>query len=330
MFFRCATLRESVRSQGFRVKVGTCETCRSYFLYPFRCPRPSPPLSISPFVQQRGPDTQTPLEYLRHAVAPVRDAYNGFNLVVGDLKAGEFAYVGNRGAAAAASPLTLSSTSGVEGGVGVNSDDCGSGGVVYGLSNATLDTPWPKVEVGKARLREEMTRMASIKSAVPDLDATRVIERVLGNTGEWVEWEPEPGDGARGEGGTTGSSTPPPLHESWSTFVKPGAAPGRKGYGTRCSTVRARVVDSRDEELRRHDASGARLRTSITVDTWKRNLYMLLNLTICRACLYGEVIAVKRGGVGEGVGRGEVEMTERVLDCGSRKWRDAKTRFTIY
>ena len=43
---------------------------------------------------------QTPAAYLESVVIPARDAYNGFNLIVGDVKTGQFAYVGNRGAAA--------------------------------------------------------------------------------------------------------------------------------------------------------------------------------------------------------------------------------------
>lgn len=58
-------------------------------------------------------------------------AYNGFNLLVGDLKDGEIHYYSNRGG---------------------SSRRLGSG--IYGLSNHLLDTPWPKVTRSKKRLAE--------------------------------------------------------------------------------------------------------------------------------------------------------------------------------
>ena len=90
------------------------------------------------------------------------------------LSAGEFAYVGNRGAAEDEAPKLLTAASGgvtgggaanggvagggaanggVAGGGGEGEEGGGggggAGGAVYGLANAVLDTPWPKLEVGK-------------------------------------------------------------------------------------------------------------------------------------------------------------------------------------
>jgi uncharacterized protein with NRDE domain len=69
---------------------------------------------------------QSPLDYLE-SISP--DAYAGFNLLVADSK--RLAYLSNRGG-------------------GVRELPPG----VYGLSNATLDTPWEKVERSKSRLSE--------------------------------------------------------------------------------------------------------------------------------------------------------------------------------
>ena len=230
------------------------------------------------------------------------------------MKTGEFAYLGNRGDAATQPPVILGSSSSSSSSSGSGSffhssaftasaaslDDAAAGGTVYGLSNATLNTPWPKVEVGKRRMREEMARVAAAAAASaaashrsPELDAVRVMERVLDNVGEWREWGKDvgtSGGAGGGEGDTAGGwindPPPPALSLSPSTFVRPGAASGRPDYGTRCSTVRA----------------------------------------------------VQRGGSGIGsggkaIGSGgawrEVSVTERVLDHATRRWHDTETRFTL-
>ena len=67
---------------------------------------------------------QSPLEYLR-TISP--EAYAGFNLLVAD--SSQLAYLSNRGGGLQQLPAGI-----------------------YGLSNATLDTPWEKVERSKSRL----------------------------------------------------------------------------------------------------------------------------------------------------------------------------------
>lgn len=73
--------------------------------------------------------TADPDDYLRELCANMQD-YAGFNLLVGD--SSSLWYLSNT---AAARPQPL-------------------GPGIYGLSNARLDTPWPKVEQGKALLAE--------------------------------------------------------------------------------------------------------------------------------------------------------------------------------
>ncbi len=77
-------------------------------------------LLVTDFLQS----VQSPLEYL-HAIKA--DDYAGFNLLVGD--GTQLAYLSNRGG-------------------GIRELEAG----IYGLSNATLDAPWEKVERSKARL----------------------------------------------------------------------------------------------------------------------------------------------------------------------------------
>ena len=162
-------------------------------------PRPRPLVA-------QDPDRRTPAAYLAD-LAPRRDEYNGFNLLVGDCRTLEFAYLGNRGDVADAPPSTL---------VAPDHLDDGARGTVFGLSNATLDHPWPKVLRGKAALREEMRRAAA------RVDPVAILERVLENRATSV---------ANVE--TRASS----LAELPSPFVRPGDAANEPGYGTRCSTV---------------------------------------------------------------------------------------------
>ena len=70
---------------------------------------------------------QSPKAYLK-TIDRVKDRYNGFNLLVGDRSA--LFYYSNRGA-------------------GIQQLTAG----LYGLSNHLLDTPWPKVEAGKAMFK---------------------------------------------------------------------------------------------------------------------------------------------------------------------------------
>lgn len=84
---------------------------------------------------------QTPLEYLQSIDT---DAFAGFNLLVGDT--GNIAYLSNRG-----------------GGL----RELAPG--IYGLSNATLDTPWEKVERSKSRLVRLLESQRLDDSALMDL-----------------------------------------------------------------------------------------------------------------------------------------------------------------
>lgn len=101
------------------------------------------------------------------AAALGADQYNGFNLVVGD--AGEVWCSGNR--AAAATRLTPG---------------------VHALSNAGLDTPWPKVVLARKRLAE---RLAEDGDLEPERlfgalnDTACPPDEALPETGVGIAWE---------------------------------------------------------------------------------------------------------------------------------------------
>ena len=75
--------------------------------------------------------------------------YGGFNLVLGDLQRNAWTWVTNKGVACSSGWLVQALTPGV-----------------YGLSNAALDTPWPKTVKLKRVLHEAL--VAQLKLADPD------------------------------------------------------------------------------------------------------------------------------------------------------------------
>jgi uncharacterized protein with NRDE domain len=80
---------------------------------------------------------QSPEAFCR-ALQREQHHYSGFNLLLGDAR--ELWYLGNRGAPA--QPVAPG---------------------LHGLSNGLLDTPWPKVERGKARLAEALRAGAGLE-----------------------------------------------------------------------------------------------------------------------------------------------------------------------
>lgn len=125
----------------------------------------------------------------RHSVIP----YNGFNLVAGNARTGEWFWTSNR--APSRTPLTTG---------------------LYGLSNAALDTPWPKVIALKQRTGAALSEAGSVPELASDLfsalaDRRVADDRLLPSTGVPAQFE----------------------RELSATFVD---MPSR-GYGTRCSTV---------------------------------------------------------------------------------------------
>ncbi|SMG22175.1 NRDE family protein [Paraburkholderia susongensis] len=87
---------------------------------------------------------KTPLDYLRH-VAQNGDLYNGFNLLVGDWTRRELAWYCNRDSARRGPALLAPGT--------------------HGISNAVLDTAWPKL----VRKRTELGALLA-RDAMPPLE----------------------------------------------------------------------------------------------------------------------------------------------------------------
>ena len=106
-----------------------------------------------------------PAAYLKD-VARRADQYNGFNLILGDMT--RLYYFSHRGRL-----IELS-----EG--------------LYGLSNHLLDTPWPKVEKGKADLGR---LLSGTENPLPEdifnilSDQSRPDDDLLTDTGVGLEWE---------------------------------------------------------------------------------------------------------------------------------------------
>ena len=91
----------------------------------------------------------SPAEYAQQVV---RDgaSYAGFNLLIGDRRG--LYYCAN----ATASPQRL-------------------GAGIYGIANASLDTPWPKVESGKADLSAVLQKGAALQGVVDPAALLRII-----------------------------------------------------------------------------------------------------------------------------------------------------------
>jgi uncharacterized protein with NRDE domain len=103
-------------------------------------------------------------EFARHAQI-LRGAYNPFNLVVGDGE--ELWFVNSR----AQAPLRL-------------------GAGIHGVSNAELDSAWPKVQRSKARFAEALGQLDP-EPLVFELLADRCLvpDEELPDTGVGLEWE---------------------------------------------------------------------------------------------------------------------------------------------
>ena len=130
----------------------------------------------------------SPQAYLEE-IAVRADAYAGFNLLLADTD--NLWYFSNHGQQTIAGPRALPPG-------------------LYGLSNASLDTPWPKVELGKSRLTE-------LANDAPDHAALLTVV----NNAQLASPEALHGQGLTGE-----------MDQALSAqFIQAGH------YGTRCSTT---------------------------------------------------------------------------------------------
>jgi len=123
---------------------------------------PSRGLLVSDYLRSK----QGPREYMQ-TIRGNADRYNGFNFLFGAV--GDLYYFSNR------ENILQEITPGL-----------------YGLSNHLLDTPWPKVELGRERLRLLISGSGEITpEAIFNIlaDTTRPPDDRLPDTGVGIEWE---------------------------------------------------------------------------------------------------------------------------------------------
>lgn len=131
--------------------------------------------------------------------ARLAPGYNGFNLVTADLRRGAWHWLSNRVAA----PLALSPG-------------------IHTLSNAALDTPWPKTQALRAALATALGRARSVSQLADDLlaalgDPSIVPDADLPDTGIGLARER--------------------LLSARFVRIPDPARPGAAVYGTRCATL---------------------------------------------------------------------------------------------
>jgi uncharacterized protein with NRDE domain len=109
--------------------------------------------------------TKEPKAYLQ-AVQEEREKYNGFNLLVGDMES-LYYY----------SPVLNEITKVPPG--------------IHGLSNAVLDTPWPKVRKGSKQLKQVLSRQIIHEDDLLAIlsDSSEATDEELPDTGVGREWE---------------------------------------------------------------------------------------------------------------------------------------------
>ena len=110
---------------------------------------------------------------------------------------------------------------------------------VYGLSNAGLDTPWPKLTRGREAFASLVARDAAPKACFEMLyDSTPAADEELPNTGVGLDFE----------------------RRLSALFVR------GEGYGTRCSTVVRMAADGHAEIHERRFDAGARQTGETTLE----------------------------------------------------------------
>lgn len=155
-----------------------------------------------------------PLQYLEGLKA---EAYNGFNLIVGDFQQHKLAYFSNR---SGRPPHELSPG-------------------LYGISNGVLESKWPKVEAGKARLQSLLDQTTDVQQL--QLNAETVFQNVMSDTAKVGENEHLPQTGMPMETEQVMSSI----------FIEPCELKGA-AYGTRSQTL---LLVQRDGVAQLHEHS---------------------------------------------------------------------------
>ncbi len=154
--------------------------------------------------------------------------YNGFNLICGDIKNSELWWLSNRNESGKASRISPG---------------------FHGLSNALLDTPWPKVARAKAALQTALSQAHTSQALTAKLlatlnDAEQASVEELPSTGVSLEWE----------------------RSLSSVFIAP--LSDEKRYGTRSSSVLTITGDRANWIEQTHEENG----TASTTQTFSVQL----------------------------------------------------------
>lgn len=172
--------------------------------------------------QAHQPDARRAAAQFVAELTPQAQMYGGFNLVLGDLAQNHWLWINNRPELVMADlpAHILALTQRPHAGLVLAELPPG----VYGLSNAGLDTPWPKT----VALRGALAALASPPhQAQPPLDAHHPLWPVLANPAIWPDAElPDTGVPLEWERA---------LSAIW--VDKPTATGATSGYGTRSSLL---------------------------------------------------------------------------------------------
>ncbi|CAI0471347.1 unnamed protein product [Linum tenue] len=155
---------------------------------------------------------QTPMEFARE-LAEEMDSYNGFNLVIADVGSNSMVYITNRAKSNSGDDAITEVSPGI-----------------HVLSNASLDSPWPKAQ----RLRHSLKEFMDRHGEQEEVPAKEMAETLMTNT-------------VKTEDKTLLPGVYPPDYEYQlsSIFVDIHAPSGR--YGTRSTSV---VLVRRDGEVK--------------------------------------------------------------------------------
>ena len=155
--------------------------------------------------------------------------YNGFNLVVGDFQSQKLAYFSNR--------------------QGQQPRELNPG--LYGISNGVLDSKWPKVERGKARLTDLLSSTSDLERISPQ----SVFDTVMNEQTKVYEADELPNTGL-----------PLEVEQLMSSiFIQPCSLRGA-GYGTRSQTL---LMVHHNGSAQLHERSGPAQKADLDLDMSK-------------------------------------------------------------
>ena len=157
---------------------------------------------VKPRRISRAPDAGNDVASFAEGLEKDNGVYGGFNLVVGDMQQNNWAWMTNKSSASSSGWHVQSLQPGI-----------------YGLSNAALDTPWPKT----TELKRVLTNTLADTEDAPDLNALQkpIWQALCNRSRAPIEKLPATGAPLAIEEALSSAFVDFPEHQ----------------YGTRCSTV---------------------------------------------------------------------------------------------